>query len=89
MRVRTAAALHTSARVWSALAEGDWVGAVPHVEVLGLGHGPSPVSPGFGAHVVATDGARGHLGYLTPETASLRNFARIAVGDYTDVRCVD
>jgi hypothetical protein len=89
MRVRTAAALQTSARVWTALAEGDWVGTVPHVEILGLGHGPSPVSRGFGARVVVTDGARGHLGYLTPGTTSLRNFTRIAVGDYTDVTYLD
>ncbi|HEV7900091.1 MAG TPA: alpha/beta hydrolase [Planosporangium sp.] len=88
MRADTAAALRTSARVWVAMAAGDWVGTVPHVEVLGLGHGPSPVSAEFGARVVDTGDATGHLDYLRPGTLSLRNLARIAVGDYAHVTCV-
>ncbi|MGC9668801.1 alpha/beta hydrolase [Planosporangium sp. 12N6] len=85
LRAADVTALRTPARVWAALAAGDWVGTVPHVQVCGLGHGPSPVSAGFGARVVGTDGARGHTGYLTPGTDSARNLARIALGDYGHV----
>jgi hypothetical protein len=88
LRASSVADLQTPARVWSALAPRDWVGTVPHVEVLGLGHGPSPVSAGFGARVLATGDAAGHQDYFRPGTESLRNLARIAVGDYARVTYV-
>ncbi|WP_016906645.1 alpha/beta hydrolase [Streptomyces xiaopingdaonensis] len=76
-----------SARVWAARSGGDWIGRVPHVDIGGLGHGADPADRGFGARVVDTSGAEGHAGYLVPGTASLRNFASIALGRYADVTC--
>ncbi|WP_189129733.1 alpha/beta hydrolase [Wenjunlia tyrosinilytica] len=87
MRVDRASDLHTDARVWAARDPSDWIEDVPHLEFAGLGHGADPVSPGFGARVVDADNAHGHAGYLEPGTASLRNFARLAVGKYWSVSC--
>lgn len=87
MRARDVAALHTTAHVWAARDSGDWIGDVPHVEFAGLGHGPDPVSGGFGARVISTDGADGHGGYFVPGTTSLANFADIALGDYSAITC--
>lgn len=88
MRVGRAEQLRTSARVWAARDDGDWMADVPHVEFAGLGHGADPVAAGFGARVVRTGGAAGHAGYFVPGTASLANFARIALGRYSAVTCV-
>ncbi|AUG77063.1 hypothetical protein CFP65_2222 [Kitasatospora sp. MMS16-BH015] len=63
----------------------DWIGEVPNVHLLGLGHGADPTAPTFGARVVTSTGARGHSGYFAPGTASLANFAAIALG--TPVTC--
>jgi hypothetical protein len=87
MRVRNTAALRTTARVWAARDTSDWIGEVPHVEVAGLGHGPDPISRGFGARVIATTGAQGHTGYFRQGTESLANFVRIALGRYAFIRC--
>jgi Alpha/beta hydrolase len=87
MRADRVSDLHTDARVWAARDPSDWIEDVPHVEFAGLGHGADPVSRGFGARVVAADDAHGHAGYLEPGTASLRNFARVAVGEYGNVSC--
>ncbi|MFG2137552.1 alpha/beta hydrolase [Streptomyces sp. NPDC048650] len=86
IRHDSAAALHTSARVWAARDASDWIGNVPHVEFLGLGHGEDPTDPAFGARRVPAARAKGHTGYLAPGTDSLRNFAAIALGRYADVR---
>ncbi|MFJ4875512.1 alpha/beta hydrolase [Streptomyces sp. NPDC088745] len=80
MRVDSAAELRTSARVWAAKDPTDWVGRVPNVEVLGLGHGADPADARFGARRVEARGARGHTGYFVPGTDSLRAFAAIAEG---------
>jgi hypothetical protein len=64
------------ARVWSALAPGDWIRRVPQVRVLGLGLGRRPTSAGFGASALPTDGVAGHDFYLVPGSSTLR-----AVGD--------
>ncbi|SEN29114.1 alpha/beta hydrolase [Actinacidiphila rubida] len=87
MRVRRAADLHTTANVWAARDSSDWISDVPHVEFAGLGHGADPVSGSFGARVVSAAGASGHPGYFAPGTASLANFAEIALGDYQGVAC--
>ncbi|MEU1162563.1 alpha/beta hydrolase [Streptomyces sp. NPDC005921] len=84
----SAAALHTSARVWAARGAGDWIADVPHLR-LGLfgttvGFGTDPVSPSFGARVFAA-GPGGHSDYFTPGSASLANLARIALGETTEV----
>ncbi len=88
MHARSVAALGTPAHVWAARSVGDWIGWVPHVTFLGFGHGPDPVNPAFGARVVSASGAHGHGGYFVPGTASLRNFALIALGRYADVTCM-
>ncbi|MEV7435389.1 alpha/beta hydrolase [Streptomyces griseoviridis] len=87
MRVRNAAHLRTSARVWAMRDADDWIQDVPYLEVGGFGHGADPVSAAFGARVLSAHGARGHSGYFEPGTESLRNFAEIGVGAYGSVRC--
>ncbi|MFI1355275.1 alpha/beta hydrolase [Streptomyces sp. NPDC020898] len=78
------------ARLWAtARNPSDWIRRVPAVELFGLGHGADPSDPGFGARVVSSDGAEGHTGYFTPGTASLRNYADIALGHYHSVTCAD
>ena len=76
------AELHTSARVWAARDASDWIGDIPNVELLGLGHGADPTDPAFGARRVPAERAVGHTGYLAPGTDSLRNFAAIVLGRY-------
>ncbi|MFH8519749.1 alpha/beta hydrolase [Streptomyces gelaticus] len=80
MRADDVAGLHTRARVWAAKDATDWIGKVPNVEVAGLGHGPDPAAPEFGARHVPADDARGHTGYFAPGTDSLRAFAAITEG---------
>ncbi|MFH9420669.1 alpha/beta hydrolase [Streptomyces sp. NPDC017529] len=86
MRADSAAALRTTARVWAARDASDWIGDLPHVQFLGLGHGTDPTDPEFGARRVPARTADGHTGYLAPGTDSLRNFADIALGRYGQVR---
>ncbi|MFI9030414.1 alpha/beta hydrolase [Streptomyces sp. NPDC053560] len=85
-RTERAADLHAGGRVWAARDASDWIGRIPNVEVLGLGHGTDPTDPAFGARRVAADRAEGHTGYLVPGTDSLAGFADIVLGRYTDVR---
>ncbi|MGW0116930.1 alpha/beta hydrolase [Streptomyces sp. NPDC003327] len=81
MRAENVAGLGTSARVWAAKDPADWIDRVPNVSVGGLGHGPDPTDPAFGARPVPAGDGRGHGGYFAPGTSSLRAFARIAEGD--------
>lgn len=78
VRADSVADLHTSARVWAAKDDSDWIGDVPNVELFGLGHGEDPTDPGFGARRVPAERAEGHTGYFTPGTDSLQAFAAIA-----------
>jgi hypothetical protein len=80
MDASSVAALHTTARVWAGRGDSDWIRHVPHVQLLGLGFGADPVSPGFGAHIFAA-GSGGHSHYLDPGSVSLRNLAEIALGN--------
>jgi hypothetical protein len=80
MDASSAAALGTTARVWAGRESGDSITYVPHIQLLGLGFGADPMSPGFGARVFAT-GDSGHSGYLDPGSVSLRNLTYIALGD--------
>ncbi|MER8186538.1 alpha/beta hydrolase [Kitasatospora sp. NPDC094015] len=74
--------------VWAAERNAaDWIGDVPHVSVLGLGHGTDPTDPAFGARVLSSAGSHGHTGYFAPGTASLANFAALAAGDPAAVTC--
>ncbi|OEV31419.1 hypothetical protein AN219_05155 [Streptomyces nanshensis] len=79
--------LGTPVRIWAARDAGDWIGRVPNMQVLGVGHGTDPVSEGFGARVVSSARADGHTGYLAPGTDSLANFAAITLGSYEAVKC--
>ena len=88
MDVPDAAALGDGVRLWAtARNPGDWIGDVPYLEVAGLGHGADPTSSDFGSRVIASTGSYGHTGYFAPGTASLRNFADVALGRYGDVVC--
>ncbi len=80
MDASSAAALHTTARVWAGRESDDPIRYVPHIQLFGLGFGADPMSPGFGARIFAT-GDRGHSGYLDPGSVSLRNLTYIALGD--------
>jgi len=80
MDASSVASLDTSARVWAGRESGDSIKYVPHIQLLGLGFGADPMSPGFGARIFAT-GDSGHSGYLDPGSVSLRNLAYIALGD--------
>ncbi|OLT15137.1 hypothetical protein BJF79_18710 [Actinomadura sp. CNU-125] len=76
--------LRTSATVWAGRSTGDWTRFVPHVRFAGLGFGPDPVSPAFGA--VRFDAGTGpHSAYLKPGSAALRNLALIALGHDSEV----
>ncbi|MFJ1548687.1 alpha/beta hydrolase [Streptomyces sp. NPDC088246] len=81
MRAEDVADLHTTARVWAAKDATDWIDNVPNVEVAGLGHGPDPTGPEFGARRVPAHDAHGHTGYFSPGTDSLRAFASITEGE--------
>src|SRR2546423_4900764 len=80
MDASSVASLDTGARVWAGRESGDSIKYVPHIQLLGLGFGADPMSPGFGARIFAT-GDSGHSGYLDPGSVSLRNLASIALGD--------
>lgn len=81
--VDSAAALHTSARVWATRGTDDWIAMVPHTraDLFGttIGFGPDPTSPSFGAHVFPS-GPAGHSDYFTPDSTSLESLAHIARG---------
>ncbi|MFD3485566.1 alpha/beta hydrolase [Streptomyces sp. NPDC058665] len=81
MRADNVTALDTDARVWAAKSPDDWIGRVPHVDFLGLGHGADPTSPDFGATVLPADDVPEHDAYFTPGTSTLTAFAAIAEGD--------
>jgi hypothetical protein len=77
-------ALGTRARIWAGRGSGDWTRLLPHLRVLGVGHGADPVSPRFGARVFDAGGA-GHSDYLRPGSLSLRNLTLIALGRDAEV----
>ncbi|MGW3423029.1 alpha/beta hydrolase [Streptomyces phaeochromogenes] len=80
MRADDVTALDTDAHIWAAKSPDDWIDRVPNVEVLGLGHGADPTSPGFGATVLPADDVPAHDKYFTPGTSTLTAFAAIAGG---------
>ena len=88
MRTDHAGQLPLGPRLWAtARDETDWIRRVPGIELFGIGHGTDPTDPGFGARVISSDRAQGHTGYFAPGTASLDNFADIALGRYQAVAC--
>ncbi|MER7673824.1 alpha/beta hydrolase [Kitasatospora sp. NPDC096128] len=81
MGVGSAADLDPGVPLWAtARNDSDWIGNVPNVRFLGLGHGADPTDPGFGARPLPSAGSRGHTGYFAPGTASLAAYAAIALG---------
>ncbi|MGA5816242.1 alpha/beta hydrolase [Kitasatospora sp. NPDC094028] len=81
MGVGSAAELDPGVPVWATERNGsDWIGDVPHVRLLGLGHGADPTDPGFGARPLPATGSHGHTGYFAPGTASLAAYAALALG---------
>src|SRR5207248_6597083 len=65
MDASSAGALHTAARVWAGRGAADWIRYVPHVRLLGLGFGPDPTAPAFGARIFGC-GRAGPRGYRQP-----------------------
>jgi Alpha/beta hydrolase len=86
MRADTVSDLGTDAKVWAMRGQDDWIAGVPHLDFGGLGHGSDPVSPGFGAQRLSTEGATRHSDYFEPGTGSLANLAAVGTGDYDSVR---
>jgi hypothetical protein len=80
MDVSSVRQLDSGARVWAGRGAGDWIRYVPHVRLLGLGFGPDPTAPAFGARRFGC-GTGGHSGYFRPGGIALRNLAYIALGD--------
>jgi pimeloyl-ACP methyl ester carboxylesterase len=68
------------ARVWSALAAGDWIRRIPQVRLFDLGHGRRPSNPEFGARPLPTTGVAGHDFYLAPGSGTLAALAPIVLG---------
>lgn len=87
VRRERAAAFGHGIRVWAARNDKDWIRFVPNVRFGDLGHGRDPMDPAFGARLFASRGATGHGGYYVHGSESLRNLARIATGDASEVRC--
>ena len=79
MGARTAAGLG-GARVWSALAAGDWIRRIPQLRIGHLGHGRRPSAAAFGARALPTTGVTGHDGYLCPGSATLGAVAAVVLG---------
>ncbi|MFJ8624225.1 alpha/beta hydrolase [Kitasatospora sp. NPDC093550] len=81
MGVGSAAELDPDVPLWATARNGsDWIGDVPKVRLLGLGHGADPTAPGFGARPLPATGSHGHTGYFAPGTASLAAYAAVALG---------
>ena len=80
MDASTAASLDSPARIWACRGADDWIGSVPHVQILGLGFGEDPTAPAFGASIFSCGDAN-HSGYFREGSVSLRNLAYIALGD--------
>ena len=80
MDAPSAGSLRSPARVWACRGAEDWIGNVPHVQLLGLGFGQDPTAPAFGARIFSCGDAN-HSGYFRTGSVSLRNLAYIALGD--------
>jgi len=78
MGVETVAGLATTARVWAGESDRDWIGWVPGVRLLGLGHGTKPADPAFGARSFATADVTAHDQYLARGTDSFASLVTIA-----------
>ncbi|MET7639448.1 alpha/beta hydrolase [Streptomyces sp. NPDC005438] len=81
--VSDASAMGSGVRVWAGRGNHDWIAHIPHVGPdlwgTGLGLGPDPVHPSFGARRFDAGNAH-HSDYLVPGGAALRHIAWIAGG---------
>jgi hypothetical protein len=68
------------ARVWSALAAGDWIRRIPQIRLFDLGHGRRPSNPEFGARLLPAAGVAGHDFYLSPGSSTLAALAAVVLG---------
>jgi hypothetical protein len=75
MRAARVKGLHTTARVWTAAAPGDWIRYVPGIRLAGVGHGPVPSD----ARELPVTGVEGHDGYLVNGSATLEALATLAL----------
>ena len=80
-RADDVAELDTSARVWAARADRDWIRRVPGLAVGDLGHGTDPTAPGFGARLLPTGDTGGHADYFRPGSEFLTALAGVVRGD--------
>ncbi|MFE6387893.1 alpha/beta hydrolase [Nocardiopsis dassonvillei] len=71
--------------LWAALGPADWIRFFPRGRWRDLGHGPSPLRPGFGATAFATGPIPGHCSYYTEGSESVRNIALIGLGRHAEV----
>jgi hypothetical protein len=79
-RADTVADLGTTARVWAARTDGDWISRVPSLRIGDLGHGTDPTSPAFGARALPVGGTTGHDGYFRPGSAALGGIVDVVRG---------
>ncbi|MEV0274505.1 alpha/beta hydrolase [Hamadaea sp. NPDC050747] len=68
---------HTTARLWAARADSDWIGWIPGIRVAGLGHGADPTGDAYGARLLPTGNVDGHDGYLVPGSLTLVALAEV------------
>ncbi|MFC9326684.1 alpha/beta hydrolase [Kitasatospora sp. NPDC057015] len=81
MGIADASALDPRVPLWATERnDSDWIADVPHVSLLGLGHGADPTGGGFGARLLSSAGSHGHTGYFAPGTSSLAGFADLTLG---------
>ena len=85
----SSADLRYRGNLWAAQGRDDWIRYFPRGRIGDLGHGPSPLRPGFGALRIETGGIPGHCSYYTEGSESVRNMARIALGRYEEVTLAD
>ncbi|MDE3722709.1 alpha/beta hydrolase [Nocardiopsis sp. N85] len=81
--------LRYGGNLWALQGEEDWIRFFPRGRLGDIGHGPTPLRPGFGAVRVETGPISGHCAYYTDGSESVRNMARIALGRYDEVTLVD
>jgi hypothetical protein len=66
--------------LFAAGGDSDLIGLTQAMRPLGIGFGPDPASPDFGAQIIACDPGTGHSDYLLPGNASLAGVAAAVLG---------
>jgi len=73
--------LGSSARIWAARADDDWIGRVPGLQLGDLGHGTDPTDPAFGAQLLPAGDTHGHADYFRPGSEFLSALADVVLGE--------